>query len=99
MAKALKKDSRTRRRVKNQEPKKKKRKNKKDPNAPKTPRSAYMLFYEEWDSPVRAEHPKASLSMRYQEMHIAAKTQYQAEKAAFEQHKAEASDVVPEENM
>lgn len=57
-----KKDQKVSKRGKNDDVKKKRRKNKvkKDPNAPKKPVSAYLLFCEEWREKVRAEHTEAS---------------------------------------
>ena len=47
-------------RAKADEPKKRKRKQKKDPNAPKNPMSAYLMFCEEWREKVKAQNPDAS---------------------------------------
>ncbi|KAG0360477.1 Non-histone chromosomal protein 6 [Podila minutissima] len=61
MPKVVKKETKVTKRGKAvEEPKKKKRRAKKDPNAPKNPLSAYLLFCEEWREKVRAEHPDAS---------------------------------------
>jgi hypothetical protein len=47
-------------RGKAEEPKKRKRKAKKDPDAPKNPMSAYLLFCEEWREKVKAANPDSS---------------------------------------
>ena len=57
-----KKDAKVSKRGKNEDVKKKRRKNKvkKDPNAPKNPLSAYLLFCDEFREKVRAENAEAS---------------------------------------
>ncbi|KAF9975898.1 Non-histone chromosomal protein 6 [Mortierella antarctica] len=60
MPKVAKKDAKVSKRGKNEEPKKRKRKAKKDPNAPKNPMSAYLMFCEEWREKVKAQNPDAS---------------------------------------
>ncbi|KAF9575293.1 Non-histone chromosomal protein 6 [Mortierella alpina] len=61
MPKVAKKDTKVSKRgAKAEEPKKKKRKVKKDPNAPKNPMSAYLMFCEEWREKVKAKNPDAS---------------------------------------
>lgn len=60
MPKVAKKDQKVTKRAKVEEPKKRKRKAKKDPNAPKNPMSAYLLFCEEWRGKVKAQNPEAS---------------------------------------
>ncbi|KAF9945638.1 Non-histone chromosomal protein 6 [Mortierella alpina] len=60
MPKVTKKETKTSKRAKNDEPKKRKRKQKKDPNAPKNPMSAYLMFCEEWREKVKAQNPDAS---------------------------------------
>lgn len=65
MPKVVKKETKVTKRGKAvEEPKKKKRRAKKDPNAPKNPLSAYLLFCEEWREKVRAENPDASFGMK-----------------------------------
>ncbi|KAG0246607.1 high mobility group box domain-containing protein [Mortierella sp. GBAus27b] len=46
--------------AKNDDGKKKKRKTKKDPNAPKAPMSAYLLFCEEYREKVKSQNPDKS---------------------------------------
>ncbi|KAG0005588.1 Non-histone chromosomal protein 6 [Modicella reniformis] len=60
MPKVAKKETKVSKRGKNEEPKKRKRKAKKDPNAPKNPMSAYLLFCEEWREKVKAANPDSS---------------------------------------
>ncbi|KAF9184873.1 hypothetical protein BGZ51_000271 [Haplosporangium sp. Z 767] len=60
MPKVTKKETKVSKRAKNDEPKKRKKKAKKDPNAPKNPMSAYLLFCEEWREKVKAQNPDAS---------------------------------------
>ncbi|KAF9202509.1 Non-histone chromosomal protein 6 [Haplosporangium sp. Z 27] len=60
MPKAAKKETKVTKRGKNVEDKKRKRKAKKDPNAPKNPMSAYLLFCEEWREKVKAQNPDSS---------------------------------------
>lgn len=65
MPKVVKKETKVTKRGKAvEEPKKKKRRAKKDPNAPKNPLSAYLLFCEEWREKVRAENPDASFGKK-----------------------------------
>ncbi|KAG0203785.1 Non-histone chromosomal protein 6 [Mortierella sp. GBA30] len=60
MPKVTKKETKVSKRGKNEEVKKRKRKAKKDPNAPKNPMSAYLLFCEEWREKVKAQNPESS---------------------------------------
>ncbi|KAG0365898.1 high mobility group box domain-containing protein [Gamsiella multidivaricata] len=60
MPKVAKKETKVTKRGKNEEVKKRKRKAKKDPNAPKNPMSAYLLFCEEWREKVKAQNPDSS---------------------------------------
>lgn len=60
MPKAAKKEKVSKRSAKNEDTKKRKRKAKKDPNAPKNPMSAYLLFCEEWREKVKAANPDSS---------------------------------------
>ncbi|KAF9348803.1 Non-histone chromosomal protein 6 [Mortierella sp. AD094] len=60
MPKVAKKDAKVTKRGKVVEDKKRKRKAKKDPNAPKNPMSAYLLFCEEWREKVKAQNPDSS---------------------------------------
>jgi hypothetical protein len=60
MPKVAKKEQKVSKRAKVEEPKKRKRKAKKDPNAPKNPMSAYLLFCEEWREKVKAQNPNSS---------------------------------------
>ncbi|KAG0252522.1 Non-histone chromosomal protein 6 [Mortierella polycephala] len=60
MPKITKKETKVSKRAKNDEPKKRRKKAKKDPNAPKNPMSAYLLFCEEWREKVKAQNPDAS---------------------------------------
>ncbi|KAF9899521.1 hypothetical protein BX616_002971 [Lobosporangium transversale] len=79
MPKVAKKDAKVSKRGKNEEVKKRKRKAKKDPNAPKNPMSAYLLFCEEWREKVKAQNPDSSF----------AKAKYATEKAAYDAKKAQ----------
>ncbi|KAF8927279.1 high mobility group box domain-containing protein [Dissophora ornata] len=60
MPKVAKKDTKVSKRGKTEEVKKRKRKATKDPNAPKNPMSAYLLFCEEWREKVKAQNPDSS---------------------------------------
>ncbi|KAG0334919.1 hypothetical protein BG004_000213 [Podila humilis] len=86
MPKVAKKETKVTKRSKAvEEPKKKKRRAKKDPNAPKNPLSAYLLFCEDW-----REKP-------YNKKHEAAKAKYVVEKAAYDAKKSSGGDSDEEE--
>ncbi|KAG0283358.1 Non-histone chromosomal protein 6 [Linnemannia gamsii] len=61
MPKVVKKETKVSKRAKNEEVKQKKKKRaKKDPNAPKNPLSAYLLFCNDHRDDVKAKNPDAS---------------------------------------
>lgn len=80
MPKVAKKEQKVSKRAKVEEPKKRKRKAKKDPNAPKNPMSAYLLFCEEWREKVKAQNPESSFGKDHTFIDLVEADEHQTER-------------------